>query len=161
MTKNTEEKNLPQFGIVKQFLKDMSFECPNSNLNVDESKSETEISLGIETNKLDENHFEVCLLVNSKTGTKESLVSVAEIKYAGVFVAKNLPDEQLEMLLGIEAPQLLFPFARGVLMRVMSESGCKVPNIEPVNFAHLFMQAKQQQQEAPEEQKKIEDKNLN
>jgi len=160
MSKETKENKQPQFGVVKQFLKDISFECPNSNINVEESKVETEISVGLETKSVGKDHFEVCLMLNAKATYEEAIVYITEIKYAGVFIARNLPEEQLEMLLGIEAPQLLFPFARGLLMRVIAESGCAMPHIDPINFGHLYMQAKTQRAKSPEEQKKIEEKHV-
>ncbi|MCP4354706.1 MAG: protein-export chaperone SecB [Proteobacteria bacterium] len=157
MSKETKKDNQPQFGIVKQFLKDISFECPNSNVNIDESKVATEISVGLETTQAGQDHFEVCLMLNAKATHEKDTVYITEIKYTGIFVAKDIPEEQLEMLLGIEAPQLLFPFARGLLMRVIAESGCNIPHIDPINFGHLYMQAKTQKPESPKEQKKIEE----
>lgn len=147
----------PQFGIVKQFLKDMSFECPASNLQISEADAKLEVSVGIQNKELDENHFEVSVYLNADAKHEDMQLFLGEVHYAGVFAAKDIPEEQLELLLGIEAPQLLFPFARGMLIRAIAESGCKVPQIEPVNFAHVFMKAKTQKPEAPEEQKKIEE----
>ena len=157
MTKKSDQQAKPQFGLVKQFLRDISFESPNSNIEIDESKIGVEISIGLENKSLDKEHFEVCLHLNANAKNEEKTMFLAEIKYVGIFVAREIPEEQLEMLLGIEAPQLLFPFARAMLMNVIGESGCRVPNIEPINFGHIFLQAKNQKANAPEEQKKIEE----
>jgi len=75
-----------------------------------------------------------------------------EVAYAGVFLLKDIPDQQKGQLLGIEAPALLFPFARQILMGTIASSGFRAPSIEPINFHALYMQ--QQQQMAAQADKK-------
>ncbi|HAG53335.1 MAG TPA: protein-export chaperone SecB [Alphaproteobacteria bacterium] len=146
----------PQFAVVTQFLKDLSFECPKANVGIDEKDLELDIAVGLATKAVSEDVFEVSLKLTADAKLQEKTVFLADVSYAGQFIMKNIPEEQKEMLIGIEAPQLLFPFARRILMNVITDAGFRSPQIEPINFAHLFMQARTQKSEAPAEKKKIE-----
>lgn len=156
--KNAQEKGNPQFAVVTQFLKDLSFECPNGSVGIDEKLMEMEVAVGLSTKQINEDLFEVSLKLDAETKIEDKTIFLANVNYAGHFIMKNIPAEQEEMLIGIEAPNLLFPFARRVLMNAIIDAGFRSPQIEPINFAHLFMQAKQQNGQAPVEKKKIEKK---
>ncbi len=148
----------PHFAVVAQFLKDLSFECPKPNVGINEKDLEMNVEVGLSTKKIADDAYEVSLMLKGNAHIKNEVVFVAEVNYAGHFVMQNIPLEQLDMLIGIESPALLFPFARKILMNAISDAGFRSPMIEPINFAHLYMQAKTQKQQAPEEQKKIEEK---
>lgn len=148
----------PQFAVATQFLKDLSFECPGSNMGVDEKDLVIDVSVGLATKVLANDLFEISLKLDANAKKEDKTIFLADVNYAGRFVIKNIPEDQKEMLIGIEAPNLLYPFARRILMNLIIDAGFKSPQIDPINFAHLFMQAKQQKGQAPAEQKKIEDK---
>jgi preprotein translocase subunit SecB len=148
----------PQFAVATQFLKDLSFECPNSNIGFEEKDMEIDVSVGLTTKAITEDLFEIILKLDAKAVAKEQTVFLADVSYAGRFIIRNIPEDQVEMLIGIEAPSLLYPFARRILMNAIVDAGFRSPQIEPINFAHLFMQAKQQNQPAPTAPKKLEEK---
>lgn len=151
--------NQSTFTMLTQYLKDLSFECPRSNLGVEEGSLNIDVSVGLSTRKLKDTSFEVSIKLYAEAKDKDNLVMfLSDVNYCGIFIIENIPEQQMEMLLGIEAPQLLFPFARRILMTTITDAGFKTPNIEPINFAALYMQAKTQKQKAPEEKKKIEKK---
>lgn len=156
---NLDNNQQPVFNLVGQYLKDLSFECPKPGNNVKEGQSNAEISVGLMTKKLDEHHFEVSLKLDAtaKDESNETLF-IAESNYCGVFILDNIAEEQAEFLLGVEAPQLLFPFARRILMTTITDAGFKSIFIDPINFGALFMQAKTQKPQPPAEKKKIEKK---
>lgn len=156
--KNAQEKGNPQFAVITQFLKDLSFECPKGSVGVDEKAMELGVNVGLTTAKVAEEVYEVSLKLNGEAKAGDAIIFIAEVNYAGHFLMKNIPDEQKDMLIGIEAPNLLFPFARRILMNAIIDAGFRSPTIEPINFAHLYMQARQQKGQAPVENKKIEKK---
>lgn len=156
--KNAQEAGNPQFAVAAQFLKDLSFECPNGSTGVDEKAMEMGVTVSLATKLVAEDLYEVSLKLTGEAKIEDAVIFLADVNYAGHFVMKNIPDEQKDMLVGIEAPNLLFPFARRILMNAIIDAGFRSPNIEPINFAHLYMQARQQNAQAPEEQKKIDKK---
>lgn len=156
--KNAQESGNPQFSVITQFLKDLSFECPKGSVGIDEKQMEMEVAVGLSTKLFAEDVYEVSLKLNGEAKIGEQTIFIAEVNYAGHFIMRNIPEEQQEMLIGIEAPNLLFPFARRILTNAIIDAGFRSPQIEPINFAHLFMQAKQQNAQAPAEKKKIEKK---
>tara|TARA_Y100001960_G_C14766091_1_gene877059 strand:+ start:1433 stop:1921 length:489 start_codon:yes stop_codon:yes gene_type:complete len=156
--KNAQETGNPQFAVITQFLKDLSFECPRGSVGVDEKAMSMNVNVGISTSVVAEDVYEVVLKIAGDAKVNEETVFIADVSYAGHFIMRNIPEEQKDMLISIEAPNLLFPFARRILMSAIVDAGFRSPQIEPINFAHLYMQAKQQKGQAPEEQKKIEKK---
>jgi protein-export chaperone SecB len=141
---NTQENANPQFSVITQYLKDLSFECPKPTINLDEKAIKVDISVGLSTKEIEKDIYEISLKLNGEAKINDDVVFLADINYAGQFIMKNIPDEQKEMLIGIEVPNLLFPFARRILMTTITDSGLRTPQIEPINFAHLFMQARQE-----------------
>jgi preprotein translocase subunit SecB len=147
----------PQFAVATQFLKDLSFECPNSNIGFDEKDMQLDVAVALTTKAVADDLFEITLKLDAKALVKDKTIFLADVNYAGRFIIKNIPDDQVEMLIGIEAPSLLYPFARRILMNAIVDAGFRSPQIEPINFAHLFMQAKQHNQQAPKAPEKLED----
>jgi preprotein translocase subunit SecB len=70
---------------------------------------------------------------------------ICELEYVGIFALKNIPPQHMSPILGIEAPSLLFPYARQVLMQSIQDGGFRPGLIQPINFAQLFVQQQQQQ----------------
>ena len=79
------------------------------------------------------------------TTDDEKTIYMIELKFSGLFMIKDLPAEQRDVLLGVDAPSLIYPYARQVFMNTILSSGFQPPLLEPINFGALFMQARQKQ----------------
>jgi len=73
---------------------------------------------------------------------------LVEVTQAGIFAVRNIPEENLEMVLGVTCPNILFPYAREVVSDLVTRAGFAPVLLNPINFEALFMQQKQQQAES-------------
>ena len=151
--KTQEEAAKPEFRMQKMYIKDFSFENPNApKVFVTPQKAEPNVELNLKMNnrKLDDDHFEVVLEISAKVSTKEdepTVLFILEIEHAAVFMIKNIPDEHMPMVLGVDCPTLLFPFTRQLVSQVSVDGGFMPFQMEPINFMALFQNAQKQKAE--------------
>lgn len=138
----------PDFAIQKLYIKDLSFEAPNSPaVFLKEWRGETNIQLNTQVRVLSEKDelYEVELRLTVTTSSQGETAYLVEVKYAGVFVAKGFPEEQKGHLLGAYCPNLLFPFVREVVADMALKGGFPQLLLQPINFDALYFQQQQQQ----------------
>ena len=155
MVEKTENENAvkPEFRMQKMYIKDLSFENPNAPLVfTDRQKMDpaVEVNLQLNNKQIDEDHWEVALQITAKVSSKEDskVLFILEIEHAAIFMLKNIPDEHMAMLLGVDCPTLLFPFTRQVVSQVSIDGGFVPFLMEPVNFMALFQNAQKKKEEA-------------
>ena len=137
----SNEKN-KQLTVSVQYIKDLSFENPNSPeslSNIDNTPS-INVNINVYAKPLKENVYEVSLSINGKAEKKDLKVFEIELVYAGVFTLPNLKldDEEIKRKILIEAPQLLFPYARSVVSDVTRDGGFMPLIIQPMDFELLY-----------------------
>ncbi len=134
-----------RFEIQRVYLKDVSLECPNTpSLFVNlEWKPQANLQLECENHRLDSSNFEVQITVTLTLTTGEKTAYLVEAKQAGVFTLENIPEDQLEPMLGIACPNILFPFAREVVADLVQKAGFPPHLLPPVNFEALYAQNRQ------------------
>jgi preprotein translocase subunit SecB len=142
----------PQFRMQKMYLKDLSFENPNAPGVFTERQNgdpNVEVNLQLNNKKIDDDHWEVSLQITAKVSAKEEskVLFIMEIEHAAVFMLKNIPEEHLPMLLGVDCPTLLFPFTRQVVSQVSIDGGFVPFLMEPVNFMALFQNAQKKKEQ--------------
>ena len=146
-----ESVEKPEFRMQKMFIKDFSFENPNApQVFITPQKSEPNVELNLKLNnkKLDEHHWEVMLEISAKVTSKEDepkVMFILEIEHGAVFMLKNIPEEHLPMVLGVDCPTLLFPFTRQLVSQISVDGGFMPFQMEPINFMALFQNAKKEQ----------------
>nr|CRH07949.1 Protein-export protein secB [Candidatus Magnetococcus massalia] len=145
----TAEAEGPIFHVAKLYLKDLSFESPNAPESFrDDSEPKAEFNLDTKAAKKDDSHYEVSLEVNIKVEDPEgNPLFLVEVVYGGLFMIRNIPEEHIPMLLGVDCPNIIFPYLRQVVSNVVLEGGFKPMVLDPINFAALFHAAQQQQQQ--------------
>jgi preprotein translocase subunit SecB len=133
-----------------QYVKDLSFENPRAPHSLLQQKEPPEVQLGVDVKAqpLGQDVFEVVLSINANATSAGETVFVAELAYAAVVTVRNTPPELLPVLLLVETPRLLFPFARSVVASATREGGFPPLLLHPVDFAELLrrQQAAQAQQ---------------
>jgi len=149
-TKNQESAARPEFRMQKMFIKDLSFENPNAPdvyINPQKSEPKVELNLNLNHKALGNDHYEVALQIDAKVTNKEEekALFILEIEHAGIFLIRNVPEEHLEMVLGVDCPTLLFPFTRQIVSQVTVDGGFSPFLMEPVNFMALYQNAKAKQ----------------
>jgi preprotein translocase subunit SecB len=129
---------VPSLRVLGQYVKDLSFENPGHA----PVQSQPNIDLGIDVGAaphVDGNGlFEVSLKLSAKALAGESVLFITELDYAGLFQLQNVPDNQVEPMLLIECPRLLFPFARRIIAEITREGGFPPLLIDPVDFVALY-----------------------
>ncbi|MBF0126025.1 MAG: protein-export chaperone SecB [Magnetococcales bacterium] len=136
----------PVFHVEKLYLKDLSFESPNSP-EVFREPVEPRMEFNLETNstRKGEEHYESVLHVTVKVYTEEQVLFLVDVSYGGLFLLRNIPKNHVAPILGIECPNILFPYVRRVISEQVTDGGFKPVVLDPVNFAALFQQRLQQQ----------------
>jgi preprotein translocase subunit SecB len=143
---NKNEKK-PQVSINSQYIKDLSFENPDSPASFTKVNAapKIDLTLDVQVKKVEEDNYEVVLKVISKATHETTTLFVVELSYAGLFTVKDCADEsQKEQLLLIYCPNLIFPFARRVIADLTRDGGYQPLMINPIDFASLYLQQKDQ-----------------
>ena len=123
-----------------QYLKDLSFENPNplDSYKKNEEKPEIKVNIHTAVRKLPDNAFEVTLDIKTEAKKKDKISFIAEVSYAGIFTLNKVPTEHEKPLLLIEAPRMLFPFARNVLAETTRDGGYPPLMLNPIDFSALY-----------------------
>ena len=144
------EEMAPAMNILAQYVKDFSFENPHApgSLRPRDKAPEINININVNPNAMSETDFEVELKLDAKATDGEEVLFNVELIYAGIFRFSGMPQEMLQMAVLIEAPRMLFPFARQIMADATRNGSFPPLMIDPVDFAQLFQQRMQQQQAA-------------
>ena len=149
-----EQQAGPQFAIQRIYVKDVSFETPNSpSIFMQEWNPDIKLDLDNRSNKLDEGVYEVVLSVTVTAKVEDKTAFLCEVQQAGIFAIGNIPDEQMPHMLGAFCPNTLFPYARETVANLVNRGTFPALNLAPVNFDALFAQYMQQAQEQAQGQK--------
>lgn len=151
---NAQQQQQVDFNIQRIFLKDISFECPNSPaIFQKEWQPEVKLDLDTKSAKLADNVFEVVLSLTVTASIANETAFLCEVQQAGIFTVGEMPDPQLAHCLGAFCPNILFPYAREAVTSMVTRGTFPQLNLAPVNFDALFAQAMQQRvaQEQPEQ----------
>lgn len=147
----------PRLLLRAQYVKDLSFENPHmpGGLSLGDRQPKIDVNVDVQGRGLDQpGVFEVVLRMAVSAKDGETAVFMVELVYGGVFAMQNIPAEQIEPLLLIECPRLLFPFARRILADATRDGGYPPLLLEPIDFVELYrqhqMQAQRQAQGQPQ-----------
>ncbi|MDR0578590.1 MAG: protein-export chaperone SecB [Candidatus Accumulibacter sp.] len=147
------EQETPSFTIEKLYVKDLSLEVPNAPAVFLERET-PEINLQLRTGaaKVGDDIFEVTLTTTVTAKIGEKTVFLVEIGQAGLFRIRHVPEENIEPLLAIACPNILFPYAREVVADAVTRAGFAPVVLQPVNFEAMYAARAQQAQQAQQEQ---------
>src|SRR5690606_33391017 len=139
----------PVFQIQRVYLKDMSLEQPNSPaIFLEQEPPAMEVAVDVGAEMLADGIYEstVTITVTAKVGDKVAFL--VEGKQAGIFEARNIPAEQLDPLLGIGCPNIIYPYLRANIADMVTRAGFPPVHLSEINFEMFY----QQRQAALEEQ---------
>ena len=145
----TEQDAQPGFSIEKLYVKDASLEIPSApQIFTDRTQPQVNVELGNSAQKLEEGIFEASIKVTVTSKIGDKVAFLVEVTQAGIFAIRNIPEDNLEMILGVTCPNILFPYAREVVSDLVTRAGFAPVLLNPINFEALFMQQKQQAENA-------------
>lgn len=141
------ETEQPVFSIEKIYVKDLSLELPNApQIFLERDQPAVEVGLQSEANGLGDGIFEVVLTVTVTARVGEKTQFLVEAAQAGIFQIRNVSDEEIEPVLAIACPNILFPYARETASDLVTRAGFQPVLLAPVNFEALYRQRLEQQQ---------------
>src|SRR5215472_10063711 len=123
-----------------QYIKDLSFENPRApqSLIQQTAQPDVEINVDVKANNLGPEVFEVVLTINATARAQGETVFLIELAYGSVVTIKNATAELLPMLVLVETPRIVFPFARAVIANATRDGGFPPLMINPIDFAELL-----------------------
>ena len=140
----------PVFSIEKVYVKDLSLELPNApQIFLEREQPAVEVGLQSEANGLGDGIFEVVLTVTVTAKVSEKTQFLVEAAQAGIFQIRNVPDEEVEPVVAIACPNILFPYARETVSDIITRAGFQPVLLAPVNFEALYRQRQEQQAQQP------------
>lgn len=135
----------PAFTVEKIYVKDVSFEAPNSPAIFNEAtQPELQLNLSQKVQQLAENAFEVVLGVNLTCKSGDKTAYVVEVQQAGVFGLVGLEPQAIDMLLGTQCPNILFPYVRALASDLIQAGGFPPFFLQPINFEALYAETLRQ-----------------
>ena len=127
------------FTINAQYVKDLSFENPNiPGLLKLEAEPSVEMNIDVKGSNLDNDFYEVVLTLSCKGTSGETTLFVAELSYGSLISLNDVPEEQIQRILFVECPILMFPFARNIIADATRDGGYPPILMQPVDFQAIF-----------------------
>jgi preprotein translocase subunit SecB len=135
------------FSIEKIYVKDLSLEVPNApKIFLEREQPKIDVQLQTKSAALDEHLHEVTLRVTLTAKVEEKTMFLVEAVQAGVFQTRNAQPNDLELILAIGCPNILFPYARETISDVVTRAGFPPVILNPVNFETLYRERQKQAQ---------------
>lgn len=132
--------NEPQVAALAQYVKDLSVENPSAPTVFQwQETPQLDVQFNINVNKVADEVHEVVLKIDASARSASGVHFVVDLSYGGIFALRNIPEEALAPFLLVEAPRLLFPFARQVIASSTAEAGFPPLMLDPIDFAGIFM----------------------
>ncbi len=134
----------PVFQIQRVYLKGASLEQPNSpSILLEQEQPTVDIQLGVNASPVADGIFEVTVTATVQTKIKDKTVFLVEATQSGLFEIRNIPQEQMNPIVGVACPQIVYPYLRGNIADLIQRGG-----FPPVHLAEINFQAMYDQQQA-------------
>ncbi|MBI5626152.1 MAG: protein-export chaperone SecB [Nitrosomonadales bacterium] len=149
MTEAAQENIQPFFNIEKIYVKDLSLEIPNApQIFLEQTNPQIDVQLDNRAGPIEADAFEVVLTTTVTAKIGEKVMFLIEAKQAGIFRLRNLHKGDMESVLAVMCPNILFPYLRELVSNVAVRAGFSPLMLSPVNFEGLYQQHKQEQAQA-------------
>lgn len=131
----------PVFSIQRTYLKDLSLEIPNApQIFLEQQQPTVEIQLDVGAEPIADGLFESTVTVTVTTKVAEKVAFLVEAKEAGIFEIRNVPEDQLPVVLNVVCPNIVYPYLRANIADVIQRSGFPPIHLAEINFEALYRQ---------------------
>ena len=142
---DAQQNNAPVFSIEKLYVKDISLEIPNAPQAFLERETPTvDIQLHHNSSRVDEGLYQTSLTVTVTAKTADKTLFLVEATQAGIFTLRNIPQGDMDAVLAIACPNILFPYVREVVSDIVVRAGFPPVVLNPVNFEALYQAQRDQ-----------------
>ena len=136
-----ETTNEPVFQIQRVYLKDLSLEQPNApQIFLTQGEPTVQIQIDIQFGQLQDGVYEATVIGEVTTRVEDKVLFLVEAKQSGIFEIRNIPQEQLEPMLAIACPTVLYPYLRSNIADLVGRAGFQPIHLAEVNFHVLYEQ---------------------
>lgn len=133
------DASTPVFQIQRIYLKDLSLEQPNSpQILLEQAQPQVDINLGLAGGPVADGLYEVSVTATVTTKVGEKTLFLVEAKQAGIFELRNIPQEQLQPIIGIACPQIVYPYLRAIVSDICTRAGFPPVLLAEVNFQAMY-----------------------
>ena len=134
-----DDNQTPVFQIQRMYLKDLSLEQPNSpQILLEQSQPAVDIQLGLGAEAIADGIYEVAVTATVTTKVNDKVLFLVEAKQAGIFEIRNVPSEQLDQIIGIACPGIVYPYLRAIVSDVCTRAGFPPVMLTEVNFQAMY-----------------------
>jgi len=134
-----DDNQQPVFNIQRIYLKDLSLEQPNSpQILLEQAQPQVDINLSLAAEPVADGVYEVAVTATVTTKVADKVLFLVEAKQAGIFEIRNIPDDQLQPIIGIACPGIVYPYLRAIVSDVCTRAGFPPVVLSEVNFQAMF-----------------------
>ena len=134
-----DDNQQPVFQIQRVYLKDLSLEQPNSpQILLEQAQPQVDINLSLAAEPVADGIYEVSVTATITTKVSDKVLFLVEAKQAGIFEIRNIPEEQLQPIIGIACPGIVYPYLRAVVSDICTRAGFPPVLLSEVNFQAMF-----------------------
>jgi preprotein translocase subunit SecB len=134
-----DDNQTPVFQIQRVYLKDMSLEQPNSpQILLEQAQPQVDINLALGAESVAEGVYEVTVTATVTTKVNDKVLFLVEAKQAGIFEIRHIPEDQLQPIIGIACPGIVYPYLRAVVSDVCTRAGFPPVILSEVNFQAMY-----------------------
>ncbi|MDA8382538.1 MAG: protein-export chaperone SecB [Betaproteobacteria bacterium] len=135
----------PVFSIEKVYVKDLSLEIPNApQIFLERENPKIDVQLETKGGAVQEGFYETQLTITVTATLNDKTLFLVEATQAGIFQIRHIPAEELDPILGVACPNILFPYAREVISDMVTRAGFPPVLLNPMNFEALYQQRAQE-----------------
>lgn len=133
------DDNQPVFQIQRLYVKDLSLEQPNSpQILLEQGQPQVDINLSLGAEPVAVGVYEVTVTATVTTKIADKVLFLVEAKQAGIFEIRNIPEEQLQPIIGIACPGIVYPYLRAIVSDVCTRAGFPPVILSEVNFQAMY-----------------------
>jgi preprotein translocase subunit SecB len=131
----------PTLSIQKIYVKDLSLENPGSPQSFFlQEAPQVEVGLRTRGERIDADVYECVLTVTVTAKTADKTLFLIEASQAGVFEIRGIPAADIQPIMGIHCPNVLFPYIRETIADAITRAGFPPVHLDPINFELLYQQ---------------------
>ncbi len=137
----TDPAQAPAFSIQRVYLKDLSVEIPNApRIFLETQQPNVEIQMDVGSEQLADGVYESTVTITITTKVGDKVAFLVEAKQGGIFEIRNVPDEQMPLLINVVCPNIIYPYLRSNIADTVQRTGFPPIHLAEINFEGLYQQ---------------------
>ncbi|MGD9942653.1 MAG: protein-export chaperone SecB [Burkholderiaceae bacterium] len=137
----SDQAQTPVFSIQRIYVKDLSLEIPHApHIFLETAQPSVDIQMGVGSEQIFEGIYEAGVTVTVTTKVEDKVAFLVELKQSGIFEIRNVPAEQMDPLLNIICPNILYPYLRSNVADVIQRTGFPPIHLAEINFERLYQE---------------------